>query len=89
MKSFIKKKNKKVAACVHITTRFGDHDVVIVAIPDTQDVGGHAVTATGIQELLHSLLELHADKRRVCYAINTVLPDLHHALAVLTDVLDS
>lgn len=66
--------------CVHITTRFGDHDVVVVAIPDTQDVSGHTVTTTGIQELLHSLLELHTNKRRVCYAINIVSPDLHHTL---------
>lgn len=41
-------------------TGLSDHDVVIVSIPDAQDVGGHAVAAAGVEELLHSLLELRA-----------------------------
>lgn len=46
---------------MHLVTRFCDHYVVIVAIPDTQDVGGHTVATAGIQKPLHSLLELHRD----------------------------
>lgn len=46
---------------IHLVTRFCDHYVVIVAIPDTQDVGGHTVAAAGIQKPLHRLLELHRD----------------------------
>lgn len=41
-----------------LRTGLGDHDVVVVAIPDPQDVGGHAVAAAGVQEPLHGLLEL-------------------------------
>lgn len=54
---------------IHIDTRFSDHDVVIVAIPNTQDVGGHTVTTTGIQKPLHSLLELQRDRETVCHTI--------------------
>lgn len=45
-------------------TRLGDHDVVVVAISDPQNVGGHAVAAAGVQEPLHRLLELEADAIR-------------------------
>lgn len=47
-----------------LITRFCDHDVVVVAIPNTQDVGGHAVASTGVQELLHSLLKLQTQRER-------------------------
>lgn len=40
-------------------TRLSDHDVVVVAISDPQDVGGYAVAAAGVQEPLHGLQELH------------------------------
>ena len=47
-----------------LVTRFCDHDVVVVAIPNTQDVGGHTVASTGVQELLHSLLKLQRQRAR-------------------------
>lgn len=32
-----------------------DHDVVVVTVPDPQDVRGHAVTSTGLHKALHRL----------------------------------
>lgn len=48
-----------------VATRFSDHDVVIVAIPNSQDIRSHAVATTGIQKPLHSLLELQREERKV------------------------
>lgn len=31
------------------------HDVVVVAVTDSQDVGGHAAAGTGVDEVLHCL----------------------------------
>lgn len=32
-----------------------EHNIVIVSITDTQDIGGHAASRTGVDEILHSL----------------------------------
>lgn len=63
---------------MHLVTRFCDHYVVIVAIPDTQDVGGHTVATAGIQKPLHSLLELHRDTGTVCHSVKTSLKQVFH-----------
>lgn len=42
-------------------TRFSDHDIVVVAISDPQNVRGYAVAAAGVQKPLHSLLELQTN----------------------------
>lgn len=38
----------------HVTAGL-QHDVVIVAVADSQDVGGHAAAGTRVDEVLHSL----------------------------------
>lgn len=38
----------------HVTAGL-QHDVVIVAVADAQDVGGHAAAGTRVDEVLHSL----------------------------------
>lgn len=38
----------------HVATAL-QHDVVIVAVTDTQDVGGHAAACTGVDEVLYCL----------------------------------
>ncbi len=48
-----------------VLTRFCDHDVVIVAIPNTQNISSHTVAAAGVQKLFHSLLELQNEKQFV------------------------
>lgn len=47
-----------------VCTGLSDHDVVVVAVSDPQDVGGHAVASAGEQEPLHRLLELARRRRR-------------------------
>lgn len=39
-------------------TTFSDHDVVIMAITNPQDVGCYTVTSTGIHKAFHRLLIL-------------------------------
>lgn len=41
-------------------TSFSDHDVVIMAITDSQDVGSYTVPSTGIHKALHCLLILQS-----------------------------
>lgn len=38
----------------HVATAL-QHDVVIVAVTDSQDVGGHAAAGAGVDEVLHCL----------------------------------
>lgn len=47
-------------------TRFGDHDVVVMAITNPQDVGCYTVTATGIHKALHGLLILERGQSPQC-----------------------
>lgn len=47
-------------------TRFGDHDVVVMAITNPQDVGCYTVTATGIHKALHCLLILERGQSPQC-----------------------
>lgn len=63
---------------IHLVTRFCDHYVVIVAIPDTQDVGGHTVATAGIQKPLHGLLELHTETETVCHPVKIRFKQVFH-----------
>lgn len=38
----------------HVTTGL-QHDVVVVAVTDSQDVGGHTAASTRVDEVLHCL----------------------------------
>lgn len=40
----------------HVATAL-KHDVVVMAITDAQDVGGHTAACTGVDEVLYSLYE--------------------------------
>lgn len=40
----------------HVPTRL-QHDVVVVAVADSQDIGGHAATGARVDEVLHGLKE--------------------------------
>lgn len=50
----------KYVLCV-LHTLVCDHDVIIVSITDTQYIGGHTVTSTGLDKSLHSFEMLHSD----------------------------